>query len=123
MYDILTNTEKRRMDMAVFSIAFWLLTLVAMIKVFIKMGYAGWEAIVPLYNVYILFKELYGSGWKMLLTLIPLYNIYVIIKFYLDLAHAFGKTTGFGIGILFLSPIFMCILGFDDSTFTSPVTE
>lgn len=44
--------------MAVFSIAFWLLTLVAMIKVFIKMGYAGWEAIVPLYNAYILFKEL-----------------------------------------------------------------
>ena len=59
----------------------------------------------------------------MLLTLIPLYNIYVIIKFYLDLAHAFGKTTGFGIGLIFLSPIFMCILGFDDSTFTSPVTE
>ena len=111
MYDILTNTEKRRIDMAVFSIAFWLLTLVAMIKVFIKMGYAGWEAIVPLYNVYILFK------------LIPLYNIYVIIKFYLDLAHAFGKTTGFGIGLMFLTPIFMCILGFDDSTFTSPVTE
>ena len=109
--------------MEIFSLAFCILTLVAMIKVFVKMGYAGWEAIVPLYNAYILFKALYGNGWKMLLTLIPLYNIYVIIKLYLDLAHAFGKTTGFGIGIIFLSPIFMCILGFDDSTFTSPVTE
>ena len=43
--------------MTVFSIAFWLLTLVAMIKVFVKMGYAGWEAIVPLYNAYILLRH------------------------------------------------------------------
>ena len=109
--------------MAVFSIAFSILTLVAMIKVFVKMGYAGWEAIVPLYNAYILFKALYGNGWKMLLTLIPLYHIYVIIKLYRALAHAFGKTTGFGIGLICLWRYFLCILGFDDSTFTSPVTE
>lgn len=103
--------------MGIFSFAFGVLTLVAAWKLFVKMGYAGWEAIVPLYNVYILFKELYGSGWRMLLLLIPLYNIYVAIKFEIDLAHAFGKTTGFGIGLIFLNPIFLCIMGFDDSRY------
>lgn len=108
--------------MGIFSLAFGILTLVAMWKVFNKMGYAGWEAIVPFYNVYIIFKELYGNGWKMLLLLIPLYNIYVLVKYNLDLANAFGKSTGFGIGLIFLNAIFMCIMGFDDSTYTSPVS-
>lgn len=106
--------------MEIFSLAFGILTLVAMWKVFNKMGYAGWEAIVPFYNVYIIFKELYGNGWKMLLLLIPLFNIYVIVKLDLDLANAFGKSTGFGIGLIFLNAIFMCIMGFDDSPYTSP---
>lgn len=109
--------------MTVFSIAFWVLTLIASVKVFMKMGYEGWEAIIPLYNVYILFRELYGNGWKMLLLLIPLYNIYVAIKFFIDLAHAFRKTTGFGVGLALLTPIFMCILGFDDSTYARSVNE
>lgn len=32
------------------------------------------------------------------------------------LAKAFGKGTGFAIGLIFLSPIFMLILGLGDST-------
>lgn len=103
--------------MEILSLAFSILSLVAMWKVFIKMGYAGWESIVPFYNVYILFQALYGNGWKMLLLLIPLYNIYVAIKMEIDLAAAFGKSTGFGIGLIFLTPIFMCILAFSDSQY------
>ena len=103
--------------MQIFSLAFAVLTLVAAWKVFVKMGYEGWEAIVPFYNLYILFKEMYGNGWKMLLLLILLYNIYVAIKFQIDLAHSFGKSTGFGIGLVFLNAVFMCIIGFDDSQY------
>lgn len=80
--------------------------------IFKKMGYQGWEGIIPFYNTYILFKELYGNGWKFLTLLIPFYNIYVIVKLYIDLAHAFNQSTGFGVGLIFLAPIFLCILGF-----------
>lgn len=107
--------------MEFFSLAFNILTLIAMWKVFMKMGYQGWESIVPFYNVYILFKEMYGNGWRMLLMLIPLYNIYVAIKIDLDLASAFGKSTGFGIGLIFLPPVFMCILAFSDSQYIPKV--
>ena len=103
--------------MYVTSATLYIISLVATWMLFVKMGRAGWEGIIPLYNTYVLFKELYGNGWKMLLLLIPLYNIYVAIKFNIDLAHAFGKTTGFGIGLIFLNTIFMCILGFDSSTY------
>ncbi|MBQ4157850.1 MAG: hypothetical protein IJD86_06880 [Clostridia bacterium] len=92
------------------------LQIIATWFVYLKMGLGGWEAIVPFYSNYVLFKSLYGNGWKMLLLLIPFYNIYVMIKADIDLAHAFGKSTGFGVGLFFLGPIFLCILAFDKNT-------
>lgn len=53
-----------------------ILTLAASWRIFQKMGRRGWECIVPFYNTYVLFEELYGNGWRMLLILIPIYNIY-----------------------------------------------
>ena len=83
--------------------------------IFIKMGRKGWEGIIPFYNIYVLFEELYGNGWRMLTLLIPFYNIYVIFKLYIDLAHKFGQSTAFGWGLIFLNPIFMCIMAFSNN--------
>ncbi len=92
-------------------------TLVAMWKIYVKMGREGWEAIIPLYNTYVLFEELTGNGWNMLLLLIPFYNIYLAIKIQIDLAHAFGQSTVFGWGLALLNPIFQLILGFGDAVY------
>lgn len=86
-------------------------------SVFQKMGYNGWEGLIPIYNTYILFKELMGNGWKMLLLLVPLYNIYLVFKFYITFVQSFQKPKMFAIGLIFMSPIFLCILGFDDSIY------
>ena len=93
------------------------LTIVGQWKYFEKMGRQGWEGIVPIYNAYVLFEELYGNGWRMLLMLIPLYNIYLAFKVNIDLAHAFGLGAGFGIGLTLLNPIFTCILGFGNAAY------
>ncbi len=103
--------------MELISFAFTVLSIIGMWRVFQKMGKPGWASIVPFYNIYTLFDALYGNGWKFLLLLIPFYNIYLMIKLYLDLAHEFGESTGFAIGLIFLSPIFMMILGFGSATF------
>ncbi|MDE7245937.1 MAG: hypothetical protein K2O18_18450 [Oscillospiraceae bacterium] len=84
---------------------------------FKKMGHEGWEGIIPIYSTYVIFQELYGNGWRMLLLLIPLFNIFVIFKLNIDLAHAFNLNTGFGIGLTLLAPIFSCILGFGSSIY------
>ena len=109
--------------MGVYSIV-WLAVCVAMIvamwKVFTKAGKPGWAAIIPIYNTYTLFDMVYGKGWKFLFLLVPFYNIYVGIKLYIDLAHCFGKSGGFAVGLIFLNPIFMCILGFGSAVFESP---
>ncbi len=87
------------------------IVLVAQWFVFQKMGREGWEGIIPFYSTYVLFEILYGDGWRMLLLLIPFYNIYIFIKMFIDLAHAFNQSTGFGWGLALLSFIFMPILG------------
>lgn len=98
--------------MTLLGIILQIVALVANWFVFKKMGREGWEGIIPIYNLYVLFQVLYGNGWKFLLLLIPFYNIYLAIKLDIDLAHAFNKSTGFGIGLLFFPFIFNCILAF-----------
>ncbi len=93
------------------------LVLISEWKVYEKMGRAGWEGIVPLYNCYVLFQVLYGNGWRFLLLLIPIYDIYLLFKVNIDLAHAFNKGTGFGVGLTLLAPIFNMILGFGDAVY------
>ncbi len=83
--------------------------------IFEKMGRQGWEGLIPFYNSYVMFQELYGNGWRFLLILVPFYGIYVVCKFFIDLAHAFNKTTGFGWGLILLNPVFQCILAFDNT--------
>ena len=95
-----------------------LLTLVSYVAnwfIYKKLGREGWEGIIPFYNTYVMFEVIYDNGWKFLTLLIPFYNIYVACKLCIDLAHRFGKSTGFGWGLILLNPVFDCILAFSDA--------
>jgi hypothetical protein len=101
----------------VLSLAVAVLGIVAMWKIFEKAGEPGWAAIIPFYNVYVLFKITWGNGWKFLFLLIPIANLVFAIITMVKLAKAFGKSGGFAVGLIFLSIIFYCILAFDSSTY------
>ena len=99
----------------------WLIFLVAVVvamwKIFKKANRPGWAAIIPFYNTYTLYDIVWGNGIKFLLLLIPIYNIVLTIQTNLRLAKAFGKGTGFGVGLTFLTPIFFLMLGFGKAKF------
>lgn len=97
-----------------------LVCLIAEWRIFTKAGKHGWAALIPFYNVWTEFEVICGRGTAMFRLLIPLYNIYWIIKSMIKLAQAFGKSTGFGIGLIFLTPIFICILGFGKDEYKGP---
>ncbi|MFI5401637.1 MAG: DUF5684 domain-containing protein [Planctomycetota bacterium] len=86
-------------------------------KVFTKAGHPGWAAIVPIYNIYVLCKIAGKPGWWVLLYLIPVVSLVVAIIVMIDLAKAFGKGTGFAIGLVFLGFIFFPILGFGSAQY------
>ena len=106
-----------RPGMTILSLALAVLGIVAMWKIFEKAGKPGWAAIIPFYNIYVLFEITWGNGWKFLFLLIPIANIVFAIITMVKLAKAFGKGGGFAVGLIFLSIIFYCILAFDQSQY------
>lgn len=92
--------------------AFW--------KVYVKAGKPGWAAIVPIYNIIVLLEIVGRPMWWFLLFLVPIVNFIIAIIVYIDLAKSFGKSTGFGIGLLLLGIIFFPILGFGDAQYQGP---
>ena len=100
--------------MSFFSLAVAVLGIVAMWKIFEKAGEPGWTAIIPFYNLYVLFKITWGNGWLFLLLLIPFVNVIIAIITTFKLARSFSKSFWFGLGLFFLSPIFLGILAFGE---------
>lgn len=97
--------------------------LVANWKILTKAGEPGWACIVPFYGNYVLFRMVYGNGLKFLLMFVPILNYVAAIMVNVRLCQRFGKGVGFILGMIFLSPIFMCILAFDDSYYLGPDTQ
>ncbi len=95
----------------------WLLTVAGMWTVFTKAGQPGWAALIPIYNLYILFKIAGKSGWWLLLLLIPLVNLFVLFVVTSTVAANFGKGLLYTLGMMFLPFIFYPILGFGSSTY------
>jgi hypothetical protein len=94
-----------------------ILVIAGMWKVFTKAGKPGWAAIIPIYNMIVLLQIAGKPLWWLLLFFIPVVNIVIAAMVMINVAKAFGKGTGFALGLLFLSPIFIPILGFGDAKY------
>ena len=101
----------------IISLVLCVFVLVCMWIIFRKAGKPGWAAIVPFYNLYVLFEITWGSGMRFLLLLIPIYNIILSIQTQVRLAKAFGKSGGFAAGLIFLPYIFIPLLAFGGTAY------
>lgn len=95
--------------MAFFIIVYWI--------IFTKAGEEGWKSLIPIYNVYILYKITWGNGLIFLLLLVPFVNFIVGIITINKLSKCFGHGLGFTLGLLFLPIIFLPLLAFGDSRY------
>lgn len=98
------------------SIALAIVNLIAAIKIYKKLGLPGWGVIVPIYGQWILLKAVDLPGW---LSILPVANGIALIVANYRLAGKFGKSAGFGLGLVFLPPIFYMILGFGKASVVS----
>ena len=89
-------------------------------RIFTKAGEPGWGAIVPIYNLYLYCKIAGRPEWWLILLFIPFINIVFSLILAMDIAKAFSKSSGFGIGLWLLSFIFVPILGYGSATYTKP---
>lgn len=94
-------------------------------RLFEKVGLAGWKALIPFYNTWLLAQIAGRPGWMglamSLAAGVPVWGMWVALIFqvmiYVDLAKAFGKTTGFAVGLVLLAIVFFPILAFGDSEY------
>lgn len=93
------------------------LAIAGMWKVFTKAGQPGWACIIPIFNVIVLCKIAGKPLWWVILLFVPIANLVITILLSIAVAEKFGKGTGFGLGLAFLSPIFYPILGFGDAQY------
>ena len=91
-------------------------------KIFTKAGQPGWASLIPIYNIVVMFKIAGKPLWWLLLLLIPFANFLVLILVCVAIAKAFGKSTGFAVGMILLGIVFLPMLAFSDAKYTAPAT-
>ena len=120
----------------VFAFVWWILQIIANWKIFTKAGEAGWKSIIPVYGDYVSYKIAWQPAYfwlsfilgivasclsgmdnesMMILGIAGLIRIIlavISILYCIKLSRAFGRGIGFAIGLIFLQPIFLLILGF-----------
>ena len=101
----------------IFYLAVLVISIIAYWKLFTKAGKPGWHSIIPFLNFYDMFEIAGMNGWFFLLLMIPIANIIIAIMWCINLAKAFGKGTGFAIGLIFLEGIFILILAFGSAKY------
>lgn len=105
----------------VISLVVYVLMVVAMWRMFTKANKPGWAALIPIYNMVVLYQIAGLNPWLLLLYIIPFVNfiasIVLAIMLCINLSKAFGKSSGFAVGLIFLNTIFMLILGLGNSEY------
>ena len=128
----------------VFAFIWWLLQIIANWNIFTKAGEAGWKSIIPVYSDYISYKIAWQPSYfwlvfvlgiitsvangmadpngtittiLLIVSLIRIILAIISILYCIKLSRALGHGIGFAIGLMFLQPIFMLILGFGNDPY------
>ena len=107
-----------------------ILFVIALCYVFQKMGNKRYEALIPIHNQYVLITKAGKPGRWIFFSLfaaIPLigwivWGIGALVVYVLSsiaLAKKFGKSTGFGVGMILLPFVFYPILARGDAKYTA----
>jgi len=98
--------------------------IAAIWRIFQKAGKPGWASLIPIYNMIILL-EIIGKPWWWLLLMmfVPIANIVFGVWAINLLSKSFGQSVGFTLGLIFLSFIFVPMLGFGNFEYKGPAGE
>ena len=101
----------------IIGLAFAVLMIASMWKVFTKAGKPGWAAIIPIYNMIVMLEIARKPIWWIVLFLVPIVSLVISIMVAVAIANNFGKGIGFAVGLILLSPIFYPILAFGSAQY------
>ncbi len=93
-------------------------------KMVAKAGLPGILGLIPIVNLFVLPIVAGKPWWWAFMIFIPIVGglLYMILVS-LGIAERFGRGVGTALGLIFLSPIFVCILGFGDAEWSPPTSS
>jgi len=62
-------------------------------KLYIKSGYKGSLAFIPIYNAFILMKIINRPFWWVILLFLPIINLLIFPVIWVEMARSFGKNS------------------------------
>lgn len=98
-------------------IVLFIVTLIALMKVFKKANRSGIAAYIPFYNLWVLLEIVNKPKIYIVLLLIPIINLIFYFQVIVALGKAFRKPSVFTLGMVFFPLIFIPILGFGGSEY------
>lgn len=105
------------LPMIIFGSVVGLFMIICQWKIIEKAGKPGWAAIIPIYNIIVMFQIAGKPEWWIILLIVPLVNVAIGIMTIIALAEKFGQGAGFGVGMILLPIIFYPILAFGDAKY------
>lgn len=129
------------------AIIMWVFQIIAYWKMFTKAGEPGWKSIIPFYSQYIMYKLTWKTSWfwitlivavvygvftslnqnfpdvmlyAVLLLVFAIIILVLSIISYHKISKSYGHGAGYTVGMLFLWPIFVLILGYGKSKYIGP---
>ena len=124
-----------------FFIIFYIFVIIGYFKIYKKANEKGWKALIPFYNIYILYKIFWKIKYFMFLLIIYFICIFItgfiysqelfeLLMFILTLitlyhriilsiriSRSFKKNIFWSLGIIFLPYLFVLILGFNKAKY------
>ena len=101
-----------------------LATLAGFVASFQKAGQPGWALFIPVYGQVVMARvagfSVLHAELLALLMFVPVANLLVYVLVLARFAQAFGKSPLYAAGLIFLPPVFACMLGFDSSRYIGP---
>ena len=104
--------------MMLVSLAAVVVMVIALWKLFEKIGEPGWKAIIPFYNSYVLSELTLGNGLFFLIGFVPTIGILIFLLMYYRLAECFGKSTTFCVLSIFFPYVTLPMMAFSKEEIT-----
>lgn len=110
------------MTYVILTILFFLMSVIALYKIFQKAGRKGWESLIPMYNFWVWIQIIKKPVWWFIFILVPYINVFMILLMIVELLKCFNKN---GLGAQTLSvlvPFFYLpwLAFFDKAPYTDP---
>lgn len=121
-------------SMFIFYVVFYIFYAIGGYRMFQKFGEPGWKAFIPFYGTYVQYCKVWNPTMGLVIVVLNLIStfgsnnaegvaalvilaaciasIVISIMGNVRLSKCFGHGTGFALGLTFLQPIFILILGF-----------